>query len=821
MPRFTKFLAALLFLAITLGSVSASTCSGANFAEQHSALEGMLAELEASEPEGIASIQEIVAGTTLEISGSTLERMAETAPVVLKLETSAMGKIYYALAEGGRYLTAAEYNGIGLLKWVDADGGIVADGVNAGIKPAECATWQSEMDAISIDLSNYEGETVELYSAMAVPEGISFALLCAPGDTAITVYRLDNTSQEFGLGRGAYNGGSGTVQLPAPAGAYTRETVAAVGNGKACFEEAGERKTVKWNLAGMIEEAMGAASFVKIDGGETPGGGGVLGISYVYFQPEAPTVEENLKCYAVATAPQGKGITFTFKWALNGQEFHSESYQKTAGITTMYTELGKDILREGQKYTCTVSVNDGESEAGPVIAEVEILSEEAVGAGKGEEPDSDSDGIPDDVDDSRDECADGTLYSQCSTNQPLYCSSGTLINNCGSCGCAGRRHCNTATQACDADCVEGWQCKDSGHKGYRNADCSWRNVTECSHGCKNGECQPAASGPGTKVTFVFFPAGWRGSQANFEQEADKSLSYFLGKAGLEGCKGNYSVIKVKKEQLQNSGSDCAFLNNPEAVTCFNEYAFVPKAHSCLARLLSVRTNTINTVFIGLTNRDVGLMTIDQAGNLGCGYSSVAGLQAGLNMAIAEYRYGNQPLAHEIGHIHGFCEQYSMYDYWRQNGARAGRGRCTNKYAGYFNADGSGPVQFYVKHSAFEGCHEKEGVSCPNKFYGDTLPSGFLQGNAGSGPFGLCYDVRVSANRAYCPNGGIGLMEIDCFGRQILNQSGQHVGYDIMGYAGFESTIVAYNRQQGTSHPTGRYFDCFETARIQGNWGCGK
>ncbi|HJW97359.1 MAG TPA: hypothetical protein VJ485_04320 [archaeon] len=41
-------------------------------------------------------------------------------------------------------------------------------------------------------------------------------------------------------------------------------------------------------------------------------------------------------------------------------------------------------------------------------------------------------------------CPDGTPYSQCSTTKPLYCSSGTLTNNCQTCGCP-------TGQSCQAD----------------------------------------------------------------------------------------------------------------------------------------------------------------------------------------------------------------------------------------------------------------------------------------------------------------------------------------------------------------------------------
>lgn len=33
-------------------------------------------------------------------------------------------------------------------------------------------------------------------------------------------------------------------------------------------------------------------------------------------------------------------------------------------------------------------------------------------------------------------CSDGTPYGQCSSTKPLYCSSGTLVNNCSLCGCS-------------------------------------------------------------------------------------------------------------------------------------------------------------------------------------------------------------------------------------------------------------------------------------------------------------------------------------------------------------------------------------------------
>ena len=39
------------------------------------------------------------------------------------------------------------------------------------------------------------------------------------------------------------------------------------------------------------------------------------------------------------------------------------------------------------------------------------------------------------------DCEDGTLNQQCSSTKPLYCSEGTLINDCQQCGCPDGRVC--------------------------------------------------------------------------------------------------------------------------------------------------------------------------------------------------------------------------------------------------------------------------------------------------------------------------------------------------------------------------------------------
>ena len=44
-------------------------------------------------------------------------------------------------------------------------------------------------------------------------------------------------------------------------------------------------------------------------------------------------------------------------------------------------------------------------------------------------------------------CADGTLYNQCSTNKPKYCTNGNLIDKCSTCGCSSNQNC-TASGEC-------------------------------------------------------------------------------------------------------------------------------------------------------------------------------------------------------------------------------------------------------------------------------------------------------------------------------------------------------------------------------------
>jgi hypothetical protein len=46
-------------------------------------------------------------------------------------------------------------------------------------------------------------------------------------------------------------------------------------------------------------------------------------------------------------------------------------------------------------------------------------------------------------------CSDGTLYGNCSTNKPKYCSTnGSLVDSCLICGCPAAKNCNSTTNAC-------------------------------------------------------------------------------------------------------------------------------------------------------------------------------------------------------------------------------------------------------------------------------------------------------------------------------------------------------------------------------------
>jgi len=48
-----------------------------------------------------------------------------------------------------------------------------------------------------------------------------------------------------------------------------------------------------------------------------------------------------------------------------------------------------------------------------------------------------------------------------------------------------------------ADCLLGWFCKDTMHRGYRDCTCNWSFIELCQFGCLNGQCSPAPNQPPT------------------------------------------------------------------------------------------------------------------------------------------------------------------------------------------------------------------------------------------------------------------------------------------------------------------------------------
>ncbi|MEA2088839.1 MAG: hypothetical protein U9O55_03315, partial [Patescibacteria group bacterium] len=85
-------------------------------------------------------------------------------------------------------------------------------------------------------------------------------------------------------------------------------------------------------------------------------------------------------------------------------------------------------------------------------------------------------------------CSDNTSYNACSINTgaPWYCnSSGSLVENCGTCGCAGSWVCGPSnTFCCDNQCNS--SCSPSGCTVAYDPDCACQdNNSCCGIGCNN------------------------------------------------------------------------------------------------------------------------------------------------------------------------------------------------------------------------------------------------------------------------------------------------------------------------------------------------
>lgn len=99
-------------------------------------------------------------------------------------------------------------------------------------------------------------------------------------------------------------------------------------------------------------------------------------------------------------------------------------------------------------------------------------------------------------------CADNTLYGSCSTTKPKYCSSGTLINACRTCGCStgtcqSDGTCKTTTQTCTDGTPYG-SCSSAKPKYCNNSGTLLNNYcygldkivgTADDCGCSSGTCQ--------------------------------------------------------------------------------------------------------------------------------------------------------------------------------------------------------------------------------------------------------------------------------------------------------------------------------------------
>ena len=117
------------------------------------------------------------------------------------------------------------------------------------------------------------------------------------------------------------------------------------------------------------------------------------------------------------------------------------------------------------------------------------------------------------------ECSDGTLYRECSSNQPLYCNNGELINNCQECGCSSNETCQQ-----DGNCVIPYCLDNTPHENcsltqplYCNNGELINNCQEC--GCPsdyscyaNGNCYPpggGSSGCFEKGSKIYTPQGYK------------------------------------------------------------------------------------------------------------------------------------------------------------------------------------------------------------------------------------------------------------------------------------------------------------------------
>jgi hypothetical protein len=93
-------------------------------------------------------------------------------------------------------------------------------------------------------------------------------------------------------------------------------------------------------------------------------------------------------------------------------------------------------------------------------------------------------------------CRDGTPYSQCSSNKPLYCDNGSLINKCSLCGCPLNQECQIDGSCCRNECSQvGLKgCTNNGYQTCGNYDTDpcleWSSMVSCpaETTCVRGNC---------------------------------------------------------------------------------------------------------------------------------------------------------------------------------------------------------------------------------------------------------------------------------------------------------------------------------------------
>ncbi|MFA5856266.1 MAG: S8 family serine peptidase [Candidatus Pacearchaeota archaeon] len=81
-------------------------------------------------------------------------------------------------------------------------------------------------------------------------------------------------------------------------------------------------------------------------------------------------------------------------------------------------------------------------------------------------------------------CSDGTLNNTCSKTKPLFCTNGNLTNNCKTCGCDSGLICNNITNKCDSPQLNTPKCSD----GTPFESCSITKPKYCSNGSLINKC---------------------------------------------------------------------------------------------------------------------------------------------------------------------------------------------------------------------------------------------------------------------------------------------------------------------------------------------